>query len=123
VTEYLGLEDALLTATRLGFHARDIGLLDSALARPSSSMFGQAAYPDLPTKAAALLESLARNHPFFDGNKRSAWLLTVQFLWINGFRHDFDTDAAFDLVMGVAQGSIELAESAATISAHLVAHP
>ena len=121
MTEFLDIEDAARTIGRLGFHVRDAGLLESALARPSASMFGTEAYADLPTKAAALLESLARNHPLFDGNKRTAWVLTVQFVWLSGYRHDFDTDAAFDLVIGVASGQIEIAESAAILAAHLVA--
>ncbi len=120
MTEFLDIEDAARTVGRLGLHIRDAGLLESALSRPSASMFGTEAYPDLPAKAAALLESLARNHALFDGNKRTAWVLTVQFLWLNGHRHDFDADTAFDLVIGVAQGRIELADSAATLSAHLV---
>lgn len=119
MTEYLELEDAIRTIGQLGFHVRDIGLLDSALARPSASMFGSDAYPELATKAAALLESLARNHPLFDGNKRTAWILMVQFLWLNGYRHDFDADTAFDHVIGVASGSIELEASAAALAAHL----
>lgn len=121
MTEFLDIEDAARTVGRLGFHVRDAGLLESALARPSASMFGTEVYSELPTKAAALLESLARNHPLVDGNKRTAWVLTVQFLWLNGYRHDFETDTAFDLVIGVASGHIELTESAATLDAHLVA--
>ncbi len=121
MTEYLELEDALQAIERLGFHIRDLGLLSSALARPAAAMFGQDAYREFERKAAALLESLARNHPLFDGSKRSAWTLTVLFLWINGYQHDFDTDTAFDLVVGVAQGAIELDESSAVIRARLVA--
>ncbi len=58
---------------------RDLGLLDSAVHRTRASVMGQDAYPDLITKAAALLHSLARNHPFVDGNKRLAWLATYVF--------------------------------------------
>jgi len=50
-------------------------------------------------KAAALMESVARFHPLIDGNKRTAWTLMVLMLWINGCRHDFSTDEAFDLVV------------------------
>jgi len=120
VIEYLELEDAVRTIGQLGFHIRDVGLLDSALARASASMFGADAYPDLATKAAALLESLARNHPLFDGNKRTAWVLTVQFVWLHGVRHEFDTDTALDYVIGVASGAIDLDASAAILAAHLI---
>lgn len=120
MTQYLELEDAVRTIGQLGFHVRDIGLLDSALARPSASMFGTDAYPNLATKAAGLLESLARNHPLFDGNKRTAWILMVQFVWLNGYQHDFDADTAFDHVIGVASGAIDLEAAAAALAAHLI---
>lgn len=120
MTEFLTLDDALQVVGRLGFHVRDAGLLASALARPAATIFGADAYPTLDRKAAALLESLARNHPLVDGNKRTAWTSTVAFLWINGYRHDFDTDSAFALVVGVASGSIDLDESEASIAAHRI---
>lgn len=78
------------------------------------------AYPDLALKAAALLESVARFHPLIDGNKRTAWTLMVLLLWVNGYRHDFTTDEGFELVVGVAEDIIELRDSAARISRHLV---
>ena len=121
MTEYLELDDALHVVERLGFYVRDAGLLGSALARPATTVFGADAYPQLELKAAALLESLARNHPLIDGNKRTAWTLMVLFLWVNGYRHDFGTDAGFDLVIGVAEGRTDLEESAVVIRPHLVA--
>ncbi len=120
MSAYLDIEDALQVVDRYGFHIRDVGLLASALARPATTVMGADAYPDLAMKAAALLESVARFHPLIDGNKRTAWTLTVLLLWINGYRHDFTTDEGFDLVVGVAAGNIELHESAAVISKHLV---
>ncbi|WP_084507746.1 type II toxin-antitoxin system death-on-curing family toxin [Arthrobacter sp. TB 26] len=70
-------------------------------------------------KAAVLLESAARNHPLVDGNKRNSWTLMVLFLWLNGYRHDFTTDDAFDLVVGVAEGRLGLEESSARIGARI----
>lgn len=116
MTEYLTLEDGLLIVGRLGFHVRDSGLLASALARPAASLFGNDAYETIDRKAAALLESLARNHPLYDGNKRNAWTTLVAFLWINGWQHTFSTDNAFDLVIGVAEGHVDLDESERRIS-------
>jgi death-on-curing protein len=121
VTAYLDIEDALQVIDRYGFHIRDVGLLASALARPATTVMGTDAYPELTMKAAALLESVARFHPLIDGNKRTAWTLMVLLLWINGYRHDFTTDEGFGLVVGVAAGNIELRDSAAQISKHLVA--
>jgi len=120
VTEYLDPEQALATVERLGLHVRDEGLLFSALARPAASAFGRDAYETLELKAAALISSIARNHALFDGNKRTAWVLTVAFLNLNGFDVDMSQDEKFDLVIAVATGSIELDEIAATLSRHLV---
>ena len=120
MTEYVTLDDALLVAQELGFHVRDHGLLASALARPATTVFGADAYPSLDRKAAALLESVVKNQPFFDGNKRSGWTLMVSFLWINGYVHNFTTDVAFDLVVGVAEGRIDLDEAEHRIAAHRV---
>lgn len=120
MTRYLDLDDAIYVLERLGFVARDRGLLASALARPSATFAGAPLYGSLASQAAALLESLARNHALADGNKRTAWTLTVLFLWINGYAHDFETDDAFALVLGVGQGHLDLPSSSVAISAHLV---
>ena len=121
MSSYLEIEDALQVIDRYGFHIRDIGLLASALARPATTVMGVEAYPQLPMKAAALLESVARFHPLIDGNKRTAWTLMVLMLWINGHRHDFSTDEGFDLVVDVAAGNVPLERSAAMIAEHLIA--
>jgi death-on-curing protein len=81
---------------------------------------GVDAYPLLGMKAAALLESVARIRPLIDGNKRTAWTLMVLMLWIDGRRHDFSSDDAFDLVVGVAAGDLLLEDSAGMIASHLV---
>ena len=120
MTAYLDIEDALQVVDRYGFRIRDVGLLASALARPATTVMGAEAYPELAVKAAALLESVARFHPLIDGNKRTAWTLMVLLLWINGYRHGFTTDEGFDLVVGVAAGTVDLLDSAAEISRHLV---
>ncbi len=111
--EYLDLEDALRLVRALGAGpVRDVGLLDSAMARARSSAFGEDAYATLALKAAALLHSLARNHPLVDGNKRLAWLATVVFLDLNGQQPDLTDVAAFELVMEVSQGLLDVAEIA-----------
>ncbi|MFP8884847.1 type II toxin-antitoxin system death-on-curing family toxin [Streptomyces mangrovi] len=87
---------------------RDLGLLDSALLRPQSQMFGIEAYPGLFEKAAALLHSLVSNHPLVDGNKRLAWMCTAVFLDMNGVdMSDIDQDRAYDLVVDIAAGKLE----------------
>jgi len=108
---YLTLPELLNLAQRLGANeVRDYGLLDSALARPQSSVFGQDAYPDVWQKAAALMESLARNHALVDGNKRIAWYATWVFLHMNGhpLDSDFDVDEAERFVLDVCQGALDV---------------
>ena len=83
-------------------------------------MFGADAYPDLVGKAAALLESLARNHALVDGNKRLAWLATVVFLDLNGHVVQMDDDAAFELVMAVAQGDLDRVATEERLPIHVV---
>ncbi|MFA7323719.1 MAG: type II toxin-antitoxin system death-on-curing family toxin [Candidatus Nanopelagicales bacterium] len=110
---YLTIEDLLGMVRALGAGpVRDLGLLDSAIARPRSSVFGQDAYSGLPLKAAALLHSLVRNHALVDGNKRIAWLAAIVFLDLNGCRSDCTHEQAFDLVMSAAVGVIDVPEIA-----------
>ena len=123
MTAYPNLTDALYVIDRFGFHVRDVGLLASALARPATTVFGEDAYAAIELKAAALLESLIRNHALVDGNKRTAWTLMVVFLGLNGYRHDFDTDTAFDLVLAVANDAIPFEESARTLKERLISWP
>lgn len=107
--EYLDLDDLLGLVRILGVGpVRDIGLLDSAAARPRSSAFGADAYPSPALKAAALLHSIARNHALVDGNKRLAWLATVVFVDINDHAPRLSDDEAFALVMSVAEGHLDV---------------
>lgn len=107
MTRHLTVEQALRIARAAvngPVEVRDVGLLESAIHRPRASVLGQDAYPDLLTKAAALLHSLARNHSLVDGNKRLAWLATYVFCAKNGLELDPDDDYAYDLVVAVAPG-------------------
>ena len=74
---------------------RDPGLLEAALFRPQTGY-----YADLVEEAAALWESLGRNHPFVDGNKRTAFAVTYTFLAINGVRMTASAEDIFHLVVG-----------------------
>lgn len=110
--EYLELDDLVELACRLLGDPppiRDIGLLGSAAARPGTTAFGQDAYPDLTTKAAALLQSIAINHALVDGNKRLGWLATAVFLEINGVEASrLSNKVVYDFVMWVASTNPEL---------------
>ena len=69
---------------------RDFGLLDGAVMRPQASAFGEDAFPTVHEKAAALLHGLARNHPFVNGNKRTAWAATSMFYMVNSYNLHVD---------------------------------
>lgn len=92
---------------------REIELLDAAVARPAASAFGADAYPTLREKAAALLHSVARNHPFTDGNKRTATVGAVFFLRVNGQVVTWQQDDALAMILNVAEGRAEMRELAA----------
>ncbi|EGG47946.1 MULTISPECIES: type II toxin-antitoxin system death-on-curing family toxin [Streptomyces] len=108
---YLSAEDVLAIAEHAvddqDVVVRDVGLLESVVHRPSATMFGQEAYGDLLGKAAALLQSLVINHPFVDGNKRTAWVSCMVFLAMNGLQLRPDIDAAERLVIAVATGAMD----------------
>jgi death-on-curing protein len=107
---YLTLPELLHIAERALGHeptVRDYGLLESAAARPQATAFGADAYPDLDTKAAALLHSLARNHALVDGNKRLALAAVIAFCGVNGRRLTLTNDAAYELIMNVAAGHLD----------------
>jgi len=110
VTElyYPTLADVTLLARKVDAPIRDLGLIESALARPQTRVFGDDAYPDLFTKAAALLQSMVANHAFVDGNKRMGWIVAVTFLVVNQAvtTLDVDQDRAYRLVISVADGRL-----------------
>jgi len=104
--EHLNVEDLVALAIRLFGDPppiRDLGLLSSAVARPQASAFGEDAYPDIWTKAAALLHSVVNNHALVDGNKRLGWVATAVFLGLNGVDVTVATNpAVYSLVISVA---------------------
>lgn len=91
MTLFLTAQQVLFIHARLihttgGEHGlRDLGLLESAVARPQATFDGEDLYLDLWLKAAALMASLAQNHPFVDGNKRTAITCAAMFLRLNGY--------------------------------------
>lgn len=87
---------------------RDPGLLESAAARPRATVFGADAYPSLWDKAAALLHSIAKNHPLIDGNERLAIAAGAIFLARNGVNIDgLNEDLTYDLMIAVATGELD----------------
>ena len=113
---YLTLEEVLAIAARVidgEVALRDAGLLESAVARPRTTVFGEDAYPDLHSKAAAMLLSICKNHALIDGNKRLALAATIVMLGVNGWTLSMTNDEAYDFVIAVACGELgEVAEVA-----------
>jgi death-on-curing protein len=120
VIAYLDLEDALQLISRAGFYVKDLGLLDSALARPRTTLFGEDAYRTIELKGAAMMHSLIKNHPMVDGNKRTSWFMLTSFLFINGYHLEMSTDQALRLTLGLATDELNLDEAAAMIRDHLI---
>jgi death-on-curing protein len=114
--EYLDADDlAALAALLLGTPVplRDAGLLGAAAARPLTTIGGDDAYPDVWHKAAALLQSIVKNHPLIDGNKRLGWLATAVFLALNGVdATNASNDEVYAFVMEVAAGELSVDELA-----------
>jgi death on curing protein len=85
---------------------RDMGLLESALAQPSVTFGGELLHPTIASQAAAYLYHLAKNHPFIDGNKRTAFAVAEAFLNVNGYVLKLSNDEVYNLVIQVAQSDI-----------------
>ena len=115
---YLTAEQVLFIHARLiaetgGEHGvRDLGMLLSAVARPQASFDQTDLYPDVFTKAAALLESLIGNHPFVDGNKRTGISAAGLFLRQNGYRMRASNQELEAFTLRVAQGGVSQEDAA-----------
>ncbi len=100
---------------------RDLELLRSAIATPETSFDGEYLHPSVFEMAGAYLFHLARNHPFVDGNKRTALMCALVFLGLNGERLRADPDDLYSLVDGVAAGEVDKAEVSVFLRRHCVA--
>lgn len=122
--DFLTLEDVLAlhaeSVTRFGGArgVRDTGALESALATPQATMFGQFLHPTLEEQAAAYLFHLVQNHPFVDGNKRAGLAAALAFLGLNGRQIRTTSEALVELTLGVAKGEVAKAEVAVFLRAH-----
>ena len=95
---------------------RDQGLLESALAQPQATFDGELLHPTLADQAAAYLYHLSRNHPFIDGNKRTAFAVMDAFIEVNGYRLILTDDEAYELTMQVAQGQLSKTDLAGILT-------
>ena len=115
----LQIHDTLIGRFGGAFGLRDAGLLDSALASSQASFGGQRLNVGFAEMASSYLVGLVRNHPFVDGNKRTAYAVAATFLRLNGFRLGLSQDAKFELDMGVAEGRLNKAEVVQVLAANL----
>jgi len=95
---------------------RDIGLLNSALAMPQQTFGGELLHSTIDEQAAAYLFYISRNHPFIDGNKRTAYAAMQTFLELNGYAINLSDEEEIDLVLQVAQGNMSKEELSAFLS-------
>lgn len=99
---------------------KDPGLLQSAVFRPKSSAFGEDAYPTVFENAVALFESLGKNHPFHNANKRTAFTAFVIFLRYNGLHFKMNTKQAEDFTVDMVNHKYEFQELVAIIQNHCI---
>jgi death-on-curing protein len=97
---------------------RDQALLQSALGTPETTFEGEYLHTDVFEMAAAYLFHIARNHPFIDGNKRTALMAALVFLGLNDLELAVNPDALFELVSGVAAGEVAKAQAAVFLQQH-----
>ena len=119
--EFLDVDDVLelhgLQLARYGGAdgVRDRGLLESALAQPQATFDGAFVHDSLFVMAAAYLFHIVQNHPSVNGNKRTGLLAALVFLDLNGISIAHGSSSLYDLTLGVAEGRITKAETAATL--------
>jgi len=116
--EVLGIHSDQIRTYGGGSGVRDLELLRSALAMPETTFDGEYLHPTVFEMAGAYLFHIARNHPFVDGNKRTALMCALVFLGLNGERLEADPDELYRLVDGVAAGIVDKAEVTVFLKRH-----
>lgn len=115
IEEVLAIHDDLIVQFGGSPALRDMGALESAIMRPQMGY-----YDSLVQEAAALMESLAMNHPFVDGNKRVAFFVTAAFVRLNGHFIDCDSRESYDhFMMLFDTDSFRFAELRIWLEAHV----
>jgi len=114
----LALHDRLLALDGGAPGLRDLGLLQSALARPKQ-LHAYGVSPSILDMTAAYIAGIIRNHPFVDGNKRTGFLIGVLSLELNGFRFTATEESAAQAILGLAAGSLDEPALAAWLRANI----
>lgn len=120
--QILFLHSRLIAETGGSAGVRDVALLESAVARPQATYGGEELYPDLLSKAAALMHSLVNNHPFMDGNKRVGITASALFLQRNGRRLIASNQEVEAFTLAVARGERSVDEIAVWFAAQTEVH-
>lgn len=118
IVEVYEIHKAIVKRAGTKASVRDFGLLHSAVERPQAMYEGKFLYPTKFLRAAALLQSLTRNHPFTDGNKRTAWVSTKRLLYKNNFHLMAERKDAGDFMVSVDNEKLELKEIANWLTEH-----
>lgn len=115
--DYLSIDDLLEVASGIidDLRVRDIGLIESAVARPQTHVFGVETYLSFAEKTASLMHAIARNHALVDGNKRLAWSAGRVFCLLNHRDLQLEIDAAEALILDLATGSLDVPSAAALL--------
>jgi len=121
VGEVLEIYSQVMRQSGGGMGIRDLGGLESAVAQPRMTFYGDELYPTIVEKASALGFSLIQNHPFIDGNKRAGHAVMESFLMFNGYEISASVDEQVDLVLGVASGKIDRNTFTEWLKSHIVA--
>lgn len=122
--QYVDIEDvyfihqAIIKRAGTKASIRDFSLLHSAVERAKATYLGRDLYPTVFAKAAALLQSLCQNHPFTDGNKRTAWISTKRFLFLNGNRLKTYKIETVDFILAVDNEKLEISEISKWLKKH-----
>ncbi len=118
IDEVYAIHEAIIFRAGTQASVRDFALLHSAVERPKATFDGQSLYPTIFAMAAALLQSLCMNHPFTDGNKRTAWGTTKRFFWLNDYHLQAKPKEGADFMVRVDNEKPDLKEIASWLKAH-----
>ncbi len=122
VQQVVRLHELVIQQTGGSIAVLDVALLESAVAQPAMACFGQEAHPNLASKAAAYLFHLCKNHPFEDGNKRTAYVAAEVFLMLNGYALAGTVDELEQFTLGVADGTVSKEQAISFFDRHLIRH-
>ncbi len=124
MTKFLDIEkvytvhSSIIKRAKTKAGVRDFALLHSAVERPKATFQGKSLYPGIFAKATALLQSICLNHPFTDGNKRTAWVSTKTFLAVNGHHLRSEPAAAYKFMLRVDNEKPDLPEISSWLRSH-----